>query len=86
MNVTALKSMRAHWGTMMALLLHVRQALPAALPGGRAGWTVGHLERLSTCVLALPTWLLMRQPGAASPTASCIRRCRRCSGSPTACA
>jgi hypothetical protein len=64
MNVTALKSMRAHWGTMMALALHVRQAFLRRYPEAAAGWTVGHLERLSTCVLALPTWLLMRQPGA----------------------
>lgn len=64
MNVTALKSMRAHWGTMMALVLHVRQAFLRRFPEAAAGWTVGHLERLSTCVLALPTWMLMRQPGA----------------------
>jgi hypothetical protein len=64
MNVTALKSMRAHWGTMMALALRVRQAFLRRYPEAAAGWTVGHLERLSTCVLALPTWLLMRQPGA----------------------
>ena len=64
MNVTALKSMRAHWGTMMALVLHVRQAFLRRYPEAVAGWTVGHLERLSTCVLALPTWMLMRQSGA----------------------
>lgn len=64
MNVTALKSMRAHWGTMMALVLQVRQAYLTRFPEAAAGWTVGHLERLSTCVLALPTWLLMRQHDA----------------------
>ena len=64
MNVTALKAMRAHWGPMMALLLHVRAAYLRRFPDAAAGWTVGHVERLSTCVLALPTLLLMRRHGA----------------------
>jgi hypothetical protein len=61
MNVTALKSMRAHWGQMMAVLLHVRAAYLKRFPEARRGWTVGHLERLSVSVLALPTYLLMRR-------------------------
>jgi hypothetical protein len=60
MNVTALKSMRAHWPQMMAMLLRIRQAYLERFPAARAGWTVGHLERLATTVLALPTYLLMR--------------------------
>jgi hypothetical protein len=63
MNVTALKSMRAHWGAMMDLLLRVRAAYLRRYPEARHGWTVGHLERLSTAVLALPTYLLMRAGG-----------------------
>jgi hypothetical protein len=61
MNVSALKSMRAHWGPMMALLLEVRKAYLARFPDARDGWTVGHLERLSTAVLALPAYQLMRR-------------------------
>ena len=63
MNVTALKAMRAHWGPMMAMLLKVREAYLARCPEARAGWTVGHLERLSTVVLALPALQLMRREG-----------------------
>jgi hypothetical protein len=63
MNVTALKSMRAHWPQMMAMLARVRHAYLERFPQARAGWTVGHLERLATTVLALPTWLLMRADG-----------------------
>ena len=61
MNVTALKSMRAHWGQMMAALLEIRAAYLTRFPEARAGWTIGHLERLSVTVLALPTYLLMRK-------------------------
>lgn len=61
MNVSALKAMRAHWQPMMAMLLHVREAYLARCPQARGGWTVGHLERLSTAVLALPAYQLMRR-------------------------
>jgi hypothetical protein len=63
MNVSALKSMRTHWPLMVALLLRVRQAYLQRFPAARAGWTVAHLERLATTVLALPTYLLMRADG-----------------------
>ena len=79
MNVTALKAMRAHWGSMMALLLHVRAAYLRRFPDAASGWTVGHLERLSTCVLALPTVMLMRgrdpvRNGALHPALSSLFR------------
>ena len=61
MNVSALKAMRAHWGPMMAMLLKVREAYLRRCPEARQGWTVGHLERLSTAVLALPAYQLMRR-------------------------
>lgn len=61
MNVSALKAMRAHWGPMMAMLLKVREAYLARCPQARLGWTVGHLERMSTAVLALPAYQLMRR-------------------------
>lgn len=60
MNVTALKSMRAHWAQMMAALLHIREAYLNRFPEARSGWSVGHLERLATVVLAVPTYALMR--------------------------
>ena len=66
MNVSALKSMRAHWGPAMALLLKLREAYLQRCPEARAGWTVGHLERLSTAVLALPAYQLMRADNPAA--------------------
>lgn len=83
MNVTALKSMRAHWAPAMALLLKVRQAYLARCPqlveDGHVAWTVGHLERLSTAVLALPAYQLMRadrrvENGRLSPVLSSMFR------------
>ena len=60
MNVTALKSMRAYWPQMMAALLHIREAYLQRFPTAQSGWTVGSLEALSTLVLAVPTYQLMR--------------------------
>jgi hypothetical protein len=79
MNVTALKSMRTHWGQMMAALLKIRAAYLVRFPEARTGWTIGHLERLSVCVLALPTWLMMRSEnrvpnGALHPALSSLFR------------
>ena len=79
MNVTALKAMRTWWPQMMVLLGHVRQAYLDRFPEAREGWTVGHVERLATAVLALPTWLLMRaerpvENGALHPALSCLFR------------
>lgn len=61
MNVTALKAMRAHWPQMMAALLKIRERFLSRFPEARKGWTVGHLERLATAVLCVPTYQLMRQ-------------------------
>ena len=79
MNVTALKAMRQHWAQMMAVLLRVREAYLNRFPQARAGWTVGHLERLATAVLAVPTWLMMRADdpvanGELHPALSCLFR------------
>ena len=63
MNVSALKSMRAHWPQMMRALLVVRAAYLRRFPEAAQGWTVGHLERLSTAVLAVPTYQLVREDG-----------------------
>jgi hypothetical protein len=52
--------MRQHWLPMMALLSQLRSAYLQRFPQARAGWTVGHVERLATSVLALPTYQLMR--------------------------
>ncbi len=61
MNITALKSMRAHWKPMMAMLRAIRAAYLSRFPQAQNGWTVGHLERLATMVLAVPTYALMRE-------------------------
>ncbi|MBL8699243.1 MAG: hypothetical protein JNK67_12770 [Alphaproteobacteria bacterium] len=63
MNVTALKAMRQQWPQMMGALLRVREAYLKRFPQAAAGWTVGHIERLATMVLAVPTYQLMRQDG-----------------------
>lgn len=60
MNVTALKAMRAHWSAIMALLWQVRQAYLARYPQAARRMTLGDVECLSTLVLAVPTYALMR--------------------------
>jgi hypothetical protein len=60
MNVTALKAMRQQWPAMMGLLAQVRAAWLQRDPQAGTPWTVGRIERLATCVLGLPTYLLMR--------------------------
>lgn len=66
MNVTALRAMRQHWRPMMAMLIQIREAYLARFPEARAGWTVGHVERLSTAVLALPSYMMLRSDAAVS--------------------
>lgn len=61
MNVTALKNMSNHWQQTMAVLLRIREAYLQRFPECQKGWTVGHLERLSSLTLALPAYLLMRK-------------------------
>jgi hypothetical protein len=60
MNVSALKAMRSHWPQVMAALLRIREAYLARYPAARAGLTLGDVERLSTLVLAVPTYQLVR--------------------------
>jgi hypothetical protein len=79
MNVSALKSMRAHWPQMMQALAVIREAYLRRYPAARQGWTLGDVECLSTLVLALPTWLLMKQHnpvanGALHPVLSSLFR------------
>ncbi|HET8745242.1 MAG TPA: hypothetical protein VFM98_06540 [Ramlibacter sp.] len=63
MNVSALKAMRAHWNTAMACLLRIRQAYLERFPSARAVMTVGDVERLSTLVLAVCTYPLVKKQG-----------------------
>jgi hypothetical protein len=63
MNVTALKAMRADWGQIMAALLRIRAAYLERFPAARNGLTLGDIERLTTLVLAVPTYQLMRMQG-----------------------
>ena len=60
-NMTALKAMRAHWRQMMGLLLPIRAAYLARFPDAANGWTVAHVERLAVCVLALPSYMMLRR-------------------------
>lgn len=60
MNITALRAMRAWWPQMMTLLVAARSAYLARFPAARSGWTVGHVERFATLVLALVSYQVMR--------------------------
>jgi hypothetical protein len=62
MNVTALKSMRASWKPMLVTLRRIREAYLRRVPQARYGWTVGSLERLSSLILTVPAYVLMRNP------------------------
>jgi hypothetical protein len=61
MNATAMKSMRAYWKPMMVTLQRIREAYLRRVPQARYGWTVGSLERLSSLVLTVPAYVLMRR-------------------------
>jgi hypothetical protein len=63
MNVSALKAMRAHWAQIMGALLRIRAAYLKRFPAARSVMTLGDVERLSTLVLAVPTYQLARQQG-----------------------
>ena len=60
MNVSALKSMRAHWKQMMVALLRVREVYLQKFPQARQQWTVGDLHCLSALVLTIPGYLMLR--------------------------
>lgn len=79
MNVTALKSMRAHWKPMMVALLRVREVYLRRFPQAREQWTVGDLHCLSAFVLSISTYLTMRERdrianGDLHPILSCMYR------------
>ena len=64
MNVTALRIMRNQWRQMMVIIRRVSDAYKARFPEvAERGWTVGDIERMTVCVLALPTYQLMRVEG-----------------------
>jgi hypothetical protein len=63
MNVSALKAMRSHWPQVLAALLRIRQGYLERYPAARSGLTLGDVERLSTLVLAVPTYQLARSRG-----------------------
>jgi hypothetical protein len=79
MNVTALKSMRAHWKQMMVAILRVREAYLRRFPQARQGWTIGDLHCLSALVLSMSTYLMLREQdrvpnGDLHPVLSCMYR------------
>jgi hypothetical protein len=64
MNVTALRIMRNQWRQMMVIVRRVSDAYRARFPNvDKNGWTVGDIERMTVCVLALPTYQVMRVEG-----------------------
>jgi hypothetical protein len=66
-NFTALKAMRVHWRQILALVARMREAYlarcPDARPDADGRWTVGHVERMTCGVLALPSLMLLRAEG-----------------------
>ena len=60
MNVTALRSMSTYWPQMMGALRLIRAAYLERYPQASDNWTVGSIEALSSLVLAVPTFQLMR--------------------------
>lgn len=64
MNVTALKAMIKHWKPIMATILDVRAELTKRLGISHEQWTIGELHTLSSVVLALPGFQLMKGGGA----------------------
>jgi hypothetical protein len=64
MNVTALRIMRNQWRQMMVIIRRVRDSYMGRFPQVAArGWTVGDIERMTVCVLALPAYMLLRTEG-----------------------
>lgn len=61
MNVSALRSMVKHWKPAMVLLLRLRTAYLDRFPDARHGFTIGDMQRLTSLVLAVPAYLLMRR-------------------------
>jgi hypothetical protein len=61
MNVTALRAMREQWRQVLAIVRRVSDSYRRRYPAVDArGWTVGDIERMTVCVLALPAYLLVR--------------------------
>jgi hypothetical protein len=61
MNVTALRAMREQWRQVLAIVRRVSDSYRLRYPAVEArGWTVGDVERMTVCVLALPAYLLVR--------------------------
>jgi hypothetical protein len=64
MNVTALRIMRNQWRQMMVIIRAVSDEYRRRFPEvDESGWTVGHIERMTVCVLALPAYQVMRTEG-----------------------
>jgi hypothetical protein len=64
MNVTALRIMRNQWRNMMLIIRRVSDEYRSRFPDvDETGWTVGHIERMTVCVLALPTYQVMKVEG-----------------------
>lgn len=60
MNVSSLRSMVTHWKPAMALLHRLRAAFMQRFAHTGAEWTIGDLQLLTSFVLAVPAYLLMK--------------------------
>lgn len=67
MNVTALRAMIKHWKPILVATLAVRDELAARLGRGAEPWTIGELHVLSSAVLALPAFAMLRGGGSSPP-------------------
>lgn len=64
MNVTALRAMIKHWKPILVATLAVRDELAARLGRGAEPWTIGELHVLSSAILALPAFAMLRGGGS----------------------
>jgi len=64
MNVTALKAMIKHWKPMMTMILEAARAMRERF-GPRDHWTIGELHILSSVILGIPAYALMKRGGSA---------------------
>jgi hypothetical protein len=56
--------MRNQWRQMMVIIRRISDSYRARFPDvDKRGWTVGDIERMTVCVLALPTYQVMRVEG-----------------------
>src|SRR6188768_211835 len=79
MNVSALKAMTKYWKPLMLVINRLREEYLERFPTARAGLNLADVERLSSLILAFPTYFLLRtrngvENGALHPLLSSMFR------------